>query len=211
MEIIETFEDTIDDMKKAIGDKGFLIIGIGVVVLFVVVLISQSNKGNGENVTVVSGVASYPDVVTNADVVISTLQNSIDYAQNEIQESIETARNENAELFKDMNEFISDKSQATNDYINEGFEKQKEIMDKHAETINENIASVDNNIHNMNITINNKIDEVQESVKASTLAQMLQTEQAEVNIRNDFGKGFIPTSSLQPHITVVDTHLMSLK
>lgn len=174
MEIIETFEDTLDDVKKVVGKNGLLYIGLGVVVVFVLVYLSQSKTDSENTVVVASGIASYPDVVTNADVVISSLQNSIDYAQNEIEESIKSNQLENAELFGATNQLITDKANATNNYIQEGFAKQEEIADKHASeiksTVSKEVETMTNNMYG--------------SFSALNMATQLELEKLETKVNN---------------------------
>ena len=153
MEILEVFEDSLQDVKKSVGKEGFLLLILGVVAIFVIVLMSQS-KNEESNVVVASGITSYPDVVTNADVIISTLQNSIEYSQDEIME-------ETRGLFADSSELISGNFDATNNYINEGFEKQKELADKnHNETMDA--------MENMYTFIGSETQKINENIAQST-------------------------------------------
>lgn len=112
-EIMEVFED----IKKATGDKGFYIL-IGVAVLFG---IYNFTKGTGNQETVSVSVApTYPDVDRNADVVMDTIQDSIEYSEGIILEALENQESmiqeNNQQLIEQMNKNFT----ATNDYINKG-------------------------------------------------------------------------------------------
>lgn len=87
MEIKEVFEDFTDSFKK--GGNGKLIVGLVFVGLFIVVYLTQSKKNTSTETVQISGAyASYPDAVTNADTIISTVQNNIDYATQELKETL---------------------------------------------------------------------------------------------------------------------------
>ena len=71
-----TIEEVMEDVKDVVGKKGLLVLGVGVVLIFIYNL----SKGSKESETVnVTALTSYPDAVTNANVIIDTLQQSIDY------------------------------------------------------------------------------------------------------------------------------------
>lgn len=113
-EIIEVFED----IKSKVGDKWFYIILVAVGFLFIYNL-KGSKTETGETLTPVTTVSSYPDAVTNANVIIDTLQNSIDYSEGVIVEKIEA-----------LDDNVSVNFEATNDYINKGIESVVGIDDK---------------------------------------------------------------------------------
>lgn len=106
MEIKEVFED----MKKGMGDKGFLIF-IGAFIFLFLIMLLKDNK-SGSELTTVTGVTSYPDSVTNANVIIDTLQESIEYSEQEIIEA------------------MGDNFSATNDYINKGLDSVTGLHEK---------------------------------------------------------------------------------
>ena len=150
MEIIETIEDTFDEVKKTIGKDNLKYILIGVVAIFVIVILLK--KDDKQKVTVVSGVASYPDVVTNADSVISTLQNSIQASQDEIMESLKNNQMENNDIYSNLNTVINENFTATNDYINEGFSKQEELANTHHTEVMDGMENLTNKIEESNET-----------------------------------------------------------
>ena len=195
MAIIESVEDTMDGVKKVVGKNGLLFLGVGFVGLFLISYMMQS-KTETEEVAVVTGIASYPDVVTNADVIIDTLENSIAYSQYVLGDSIEQSRVENADLFGGLSEQITTENNATNNYIKEGFAKQEEMAEKIGGSIAELSEDMNAHFKELNDTvltetgaIRNDIrvskHEVMDGINASYLASALQTEQAEMNIRNE--------------------------
>lgn len=114
-EITEVFED----IKSKLGDKWFYILLVGVGFLFIYNLKGSGSNETTETLTPVTTVSSYPDSVTNANVIIDTLQNSIDYSEGIITEKIEALENDMSVNFE-----------ATNDYINKGLESVVSIDDK---------------------------------------------------------------------------------
>lgn len=148
-EIQEVFED----IKDTLGDKGFFILIIGAVAFGLYNLNKSPNSG--ESMTTVKALASYPDTVTNANVIIDTLQNSIDYATIENQESIQA-------LGDDITQYLSDNFTATNDYINTGFASQEKLLEENFDDlqgdigyINTGINSIKNTVGNLNTNVSN--------------------------------------------------------
>ena len=92
-----------DDVKDVVGDKGFLILGAVAVGIFAINLLKKDDNSDATGNTLVqaSGYTSYPSVEKNANVVIDTLQNSIDYAQGSIME-------QNKEYYDDTQENLAD-------------------------------------------------------------------------------------------------------
>ena len=124
-EIVEVF----DDIKKSVGDKGFYILIGGVALLLVVNLLRNRDttaESDTGTLTVATGYASYPDAVTNADVITDTIQNSIDYAQGEIMEQLETMQQETSDMNNELRDYMEEHFEATNNYINEGLESATE-------------------------------------------------------------------------------------
>lgn len=108
-------EEVMDDLKGFLGDKGFMIF-IAVAVLFGIYNLfkDSSTSTNTDALTPVTAVASYPDAVTNANVIIDTVQESIDYSEGVILDAIQG-----------MGDEINVNFEATNDYINKGFENME--------------------------------------------------------------------------------------
>ena len=127
-EIMEVFED----IKKATGDKGFYIL-IGVAVLFG---LYSFTKGTGEEETVSVSVApTYPDVDRNADVVIDSIQDSIEYSEGVILDAIE---NQESTIQDIVLKPITDNFKATNDYIQKAessLRKELQAIDTQGSTV----------------------------------------------------------------------------
>ena len=140
MAILEEVESTFEDIKGALGDKGFLIF-IGVAVAFGLYNLTKGS-GSENNLVPVTSVSSYPDAVTNADVIIDSVQNSIDYSENNIMDA------------------ITNLGEATNDYINSGLDSANKTQQ---ESTNEIIGSINNStdtIINNNNDIQNAVNEI---------------------------------------------------
>lgn len=81
--MIEEVKDFFGDVKDTVGDKGFLILIVGVIAFFVYNLL-KSDNASGDVYYNPSGVVSYPDVGKNADVVIDSVNNTIESYYNEM-------------------------------------------------------------------------------------------------------------------------------
>ena len=79
-----SIEQVFDEVKDAVGDKGFIVIIAGLAGLFIYL---ATKGGSSETATTGTMVAysSYPDATTNANVIIDSLQNSIDASTQDVQ------------------------------------------------------------------------------------------------------------------------------
>ena len=136
-EIFDDLSDTFEDVKKGNG-KTILLIG-GVVILFFILL---RNRGTSDTSEVVYTYSSYPSAERNAEVIIDSLYDSLQYSEQNIMDKID----EN---------FV-----ATNDYINEGLKKQEDLANKIYDETMTNFNNLSTNISN----ISQKVDNVDKTV-----------------------------------------------
>lgn len=115
-EITEVFED----IREKIGDKWFFIF-IGVAVLFGMYNLVKGSESTSDKLVPVTSIASYPDAVTNANVIIDTLQDSLQYTEDRIMGNIDQTHEE-------ISEELTSNFSATNDYINKGFASQEKLL-----------------------------------------------------------------------------------
>ena len=109
-EVTQDFKSLNSSLKKGLGKNGYaLLIASGLVVALVLITKSKQQAQEDEY-TVPTGVASYPDAGENADVIISSIGSSIDYAQDEIIDSI-------GETVKDTGDDIKDTMTGQHDEI----------------------------------------------------------------------------------------------
>ena len=155
-EIQEVFEG----IREKIGDKGFFIFIAGAV-LFGLYNLSKGSNNSGDELTPVTGVYSYPDVVTNANVVIDTLQDSLQYTEDRIIESIDTTTS-------DLGVQIGDNFEATNDYINKGFESQKQILETNFDEIHGTLETNFTEIKDSQNAITGEIQTMQTQIEKNT-------------------------------------------
>ena len=155
-----TIEEVGKKVKNMGNGKGLWIIGGGFVVLFLISLASQSSSKDAEleeNVKLTGAYASYPDVATNADVVISTLQDSLDFQTEE------------------LSELMQGNFDATNDYIKEGIETNTAIAQiTHADIMQgiddlsaqskEQTSQIMNHVSNESSSIRGSIGSAQSSI-----------------------------------------------
>ena len=121
-EIKDSFSDLTENLSDKFGGNWFLV-GLGVVAVLVIASLfkDKNTTSSGNEMKAVTGITSYPDAVTNADVIIGTLQDSLDYSQGVIIDHIEG-------LGSDINVNINENFSATNDYINKGLESVENLL-----------------------------------------------------------------------------------
>lgn len=122
-EIIEFIGDGVDGIKSVVGKQGFMLLVAGGALFGLYNLL----KDNGsDKVEVDSPIAygSYPDAVTNADVIISTLENTAEYNQFETMEQ-----------FSETRKYLEENFTALQDYITEGFDKQEGLLNSGFELV----------------------------------------------------------------------------
>lgn len=149
MEIREVFED----VKEKIGSNGLWIAGGVLALVFILSYMRQSSNESSGGYQVVTGIASYPDTATNANVIIDTIQSSIDYSEKEIIDAMGVSDD-------NMKEFLEQNFESTNDYILNGFESQKEILEMNHDTI---MGALDDTQSAINNSIN-KTEQLQSAV-----------------------------------------------
>lgn len=116
--------EVLEDMKKGLGDKGFYLL-IGGAVLFG---LYNLTKGQQSPVSTVTVSATYPDIDTNADVVIDTIQDSIEYSEGIILDALENQDSVIQDMGDDIKKELANNFTATNNYINKGFESQNKLI-----------------------------------------------------------------------------------
>lgn len=153
-------KEVVNDVKKAVGEKGFIAIILGIVAVFLFVLFRQSKTEETNNLSYVTGVSSYPDAVTNADVIMDSVHDDIQYSENNIIDAINNNQMEINESIQGSTEQIientNEKFEATNDYINKGFEAQKELAELHTNNIMSGIEGMENAIET-NTAVNKQL------------------------------------------------------
>lgn len=165
-EIMEVFED----IKETVGDKTFYILGAGALLFGLYNLSKGSGAENSESLVPVTITGSYPDSVTNADVIIGTLQDSIEYSEGVITEKLEGIKEEQDALnesvdtgFKDM----SDKLVANKNLFDTAFDNiQGSITD-----MNKDITSINGQLTSISkeqASIKNSVNTINNAVKKST-------------------------------------------
>ena len=131
-------KEVFSDIREKIGDKGFFIF-IGVAVIFGLYNLVKGSSNSEDNLTPVTTISSYPDAVTNANVIIDTLQDSLEYSENRIVGNINNT-------YKDLSEQIGGNFEATNDFINKGFDSQGKLLEENFDELHGHLEGIDNNI-----------------------------------------------------------------
>ena len=120
-------QEVFDDLKDGLGKKGFLIF-IAVAVIFGLYNLFKGSGSSDGDLVPVTSVTSYPDAVTNANVIIDSIQNSIDYSEGVILENIQG-------LGSTIDTTLQENFQATNDYINAGLNSQEKLFNENMDEI----------------------------------------------------------------------------
>ena len=143
-------KEVFDDIKDGLGDKGFLIFIGACVLLFIFNYSKQTNS----DLVPVTGATHYPDVGENANVVISTLQDSIQYSEDE------------------MKEYMYLNFEATNNFIEDGLEAQNKLMEESFEQVHGGIddlkagqASINANISYWGDKVYRKVDRLKDTLQ----------------------------------------------
>lgn len=156
---MEEIKEVFDGIREKIGDKGFFIF-IGVALLFGLYNLLKGSNVSENELTPVKGVYSYPDVVTNANVVIDTLQDSIEYSENRITDKID-------KTYEDLGIQIGTNFETTNDYINKGFASQEKLLEENFDDLN---GTLDKNFDDLKAGQNNissSIDNMKSEINSS--------------------------------------------
>ena len=141
MEIKEVGNKVEKSLKQ---NKGILIAGGVVVGMFAVSYLIQSNNSGSVKVSTVTddntdlvavngAYASYPDAVTNADVITSTLQNNMDFLLDDMKEQM-----------TEQMETIDSKFEAVNKYIDDGLKKNAALSQTNYDKLSDSIDKLAN-------------------------------------------------------------------
>lgn len=148
------FDEIGAKVKKTFDKKGVLILGGVVAGLFLIMYLVQS-KNDDDVVRIQTGYGEYPESEANSDVIISTLEEDMNSYTNEMLEAI-------GGMFDNTNNKLEDMSQATNDYINEGFESMKDKADiDYSDNVSkDDIAGVGSDITTPNNPVSGSVNEM---------------------------------------------------
>lgn len=157
-----SIEEVTDDIKQIVGGKGLWIVG-GVFALLFIVSLTVQNKGSNEdtesNVSLQGAYSSYPDMVTNADVVISTLQDSIDFQTEHFDKAIEKSYEEMDNRILQQSNFLTDSFNAQNKLMEESYANQQQLLNNMSDTL---MNDMDNLFNNTNESLDRIVQSNQE-------------------------------------------------
>ena len=172
-----SIKEVIEDVKDSMGDNGFMYLVIGVGALFVISLLKDS--GSGSSYTVPTSYASYPDAVTNANVIIDTIQENIEYSEQNIKDYIDDGLTE-------TNANINSQFEYLNNYMEEGLAKQEELSNKIYDTtingfgeIKEQIVDVNANVSKVGSSVASSFSSMSSTI--SSLQSQLDSVQSNVS------------------------------
>lgn len=162
-------EAILDDIKKGGTSGKILSVGLLCVIgLLVYNLVKGSSNGSNSTYIVPTGYTSYPDAVTNANVIVDEVNKNDNYNTSVILDKMKENQDNIDEQFSTTNDLISEKFDATNDYINNGFDTLGNNIDTGIGDIEEDIANLNENIDKMHGSVNtnyNVLNNLQETAK----------------------------------------------
>lgn len=154
-------------IRETVGDKWFFIF-IGVAVVFGLYNLTKGSDQSGEKLTTVTSVSSYPDAVTNANVIIDTLQDSIQYSEDRIKESIDKTENTimggMAETENNILGSIESKYNDLSSQMSAGFESTNNLINSGIDSMNKNYNNLSSQIGAGFDSTNNYINKGLESM-----------------------------------------------
>lgn len=162
--------DEISSGKKVFSHKSggkkkdkWLLIGGGVFVLLFIFMYLRQSKSEG-TVSIQGAYASYPDSVTNANVIIDSLQQSIDYQTEQIADMLGDMNSGIYDQFEGVhdrfdntNELINDRFDATNDFINDGLESIKDRQDMDFDSIMGSIDDLNSGLASVSSSVSSSV------------------------------------------------------
>lgn len=166
-------EAILDDIKKGGTSGKILSVGLLCVIGLLVYNLVKGNNGSNSTYIVPTGYTSYPDAVTNANVIIDEVNKNDNYNTSVILDKMKDNQDNIDDQFSKTNDLISEKFDATNDYINNGFDALGNKIDTGLGDIGEDIANINDNIGklqgsvNTNYNVLNNLKETAKSVKES--------------------------------------------
>lgn len=173
-----SIKEVIDDFKESVGDNTFMYIAIGVGALFLINFL-KSDSGSGSTYVAPTSYASYPDAVTNANVIIDTLQENIEYSEQNIKDHID-------DQITETNTNINSQFDYLNNYMQEGLAKQEELSNKIYDTtvngfgeIKDQVVDVNSNIDNLTGVVNSGFSSVQSAI--SSVQSSINNVQSSIN------------------------------
>ena len=121
-----SIDEVTDTIKDTVGSKKglFVIGGLGVGL----VLLSLASKSGDSGTVNVTSYSSYPDVDRNADVIISSLQNSIDFQTEQLNTSLDLQTGVLSGQLSDSTGTLLLSDTMTQGVISNGFQEQKDYM-----------------------------------------------------------------------------------
>ena len=186
--MIEEVKDLMEDVKEKVGDKGFAVIVICLIAVgaYLVYRSFTTSSPSGTVYYEPTGVTNYPTVGENADVVIDSVNKSIEGSYNELSSEM-TSRFEYIEGILD--EVQTEMNMNTNDIINTSNQNTEYIV----QTSNQNTQSIiQNSNQNTQAIVQNSNKDKEEIV--SVVEKVMETKSIVNNDANE-------TQSYTPPVT----------
>ena len=132
--MIEEVKEFFGDVKETVGDKWFYILIAGAGALFIYFLLKDDGESAETEVYYTpSGTTGYPEVGANSEVVMDSVNKTIESFSSEIMNALQSTQNSMTEMqgtIDQMQTEIDERFDATNDYIADGLSKWEDISDK---------------------------------------------------------------------------------
>ena len=153
-----------NDIKKSLGGNGMYLFLGGGALLLIVYLLSKSDSGS--NLTVATGYSAYPDVVTNANVIIGEVN---DHTTNELS-ALKSQLEDTTSLLQEGDNSILEKIDTTTESITEKIDTGTEqILKNNAESTSSILDTVNQNTNNLSTQISGMENKVNTTVNNTTV------------------------------------------
>lgn len=131
--MIEEVKDFVGDVKDGVGKKGLIVIGVGAA-LFGLYHYLKASEPSGEVYYTPTGVTGYPSLDKNADVVIDSVNKTIEGSLMEmigaLGESESNVTGAIADARDDINDTTKEGFDAIGGYVQEGLDKMNDLSQK---------------------------------------------------------------------------------
>ena len=149
--MIEEVKDFIEDVKDRLGDKGFTVL-VACLCGVAVYLVYRSSKSGGTEYYAPTGVTGYPDIGENADVVMDSVNKTIEGSINDFSGMMDSRleyiegvlENIEEEAVKNTEEIIQNTNQNTNTIIQNSNQNTNSII----QNSNQNTQEIKQEVNN---------------------------------------------------------------
>ena len=175
--MIEEIKDGFENLKDTLGEKPFIILliaGIG----FGLYNLVKGENSEEDSLQVANAYASYPDVDTNANVIMDSINNTIDSSTNDINNAIDSSTNEiigiiesstseiietDTETKNEIVESLNEHDNKVADYVNEGITKTEVVYNYMGGNYYDELAEIKNKVDDLSKDTKSALEELKKA------------------------------------------------